>query len=170
MAKLAQIEIRNRRAPQRPAWLALLGQIVSSFDDVPMPMHAPRCTTRRSCSIGTAFCSDTSSPLPGCRLMFCMKFPRPSRHRQLRALHENSITSDMPPPWTRFRRKQRAIKTKSAELACDIDILRSLKKSDVRTPDRRLRLWVIEQKAARLTGRTSTRSCVPASSGCSPTN
>jgi len=28
-----------------------------------------------------------------------------------------------------------AIKAKSAELACDIDILRSLKKSDIRTPD-----------------------------------
>jgi beta-galactosidase len=40
-----------------------------------------------------------------------------------------------------------AIKAKSAEQACEIDMLRSLKKSDIRTPDGDTGFWVIEQKA-----------------------
>src|SRR5208283_4165612 len=43
-----------------------------------------------------------------------------------------------------------AIKTKSSELACDIDILRSLKKSDIKTPDGDCGFWVIEQKAGQV--------------------
>jgi beta-galactosidase len=40
-----------------------------------------------------------------------------------------------------------AIKSKSAELACEIDMLRSLKKTDIRTPDGDNGFWVMEQKA-----------------------
>ena len=40
-----------------------------------------------------------------------------------------------------------AIKAKSAELACEIDMLRSLKKSGIRTPDGDDGFWVMEQKA-----------------------
>jgi beta-galactosidase len=40
-----------------------------------------------------------------------------------------------------------AIKTKSAELACEIDMLRSLKKDDVRSPGGGTGFWVMEQKA-----------------------
>ena len=43
-----------------------------------------------------------------------------------------------------------AIKAKSAELACDIDILRSLKKSKIRMPDGNSGFWVIEQKAGQV--------------------
>src|SRR5439155_4195945 len=39
------------------------------------------------------------------------------------------------------------IKSKSAELACEIDMLRSLKKAGIRTPDGETGFWVIEQKA-----------------------
>src|SRR4029453_8184490 len=42
------------------------------------------------------------------------------------------------------------IKTKSAELACEIDMLRSLKKEGVRTPDGDVGFWVIEQKAGQV--------------------
>jgi beta-galactosidase len=42
------------------------------------------------------------------------------------------------------------IKSKSAELAAEIDILRSLKKTDVRTPDGDYGFWVIEQKAGQV--------------------
>src|SRR5205823_8556415 len=44
-----------------------------------------------------------------------------------------------------------ALKTKSAELACEIDMLRSLKKTDIRTPDGDRGFWVIEQKAGNVT-------------------
>src|SRR5437868_5296394 len=40
-----------------------------------------------------------------------------------------------------------AIRAKSAEQACEIDMLRSLKKSDIRTPDGDNGFWVMEQKA-----------------------
>ena len=43
-----------------------------------------------------------------------------------------------------------AIKTKAAELAAEIDILRSLKKTEVRTPDDDYGFWVIEQKAGQV--------------------
>ncbi len=40
-----------------------------------------------------------------------------------------------------------SIKAKSSELACEIDMLRSLKKSGIRTPDGDTGFWVMEQKA-----------------------
>ncbi|HSY10241.1 MAG TPA: beta-galactosidase trimerization domain-containing protein, partial [Candidatus Dormibacteraeota bacterium] len=43
-----------------------------------------------------------------------------------------------------------AIKSKCAELSCDIDILRSLKKSDIKMPDGDCGFWVIEQKAGQV--------------------
>src|SRR5437868_14416307 len=43
-----------------------------------------------------------------------------------------------------------AIKAKSAELACEIDMLRSLKKADIRTPDGESGLRVLEQKAGKV--------------------
>jgi beta-galactosidase len=39
------------------------------------------------------------------------------------------------------------LKAKSAELACEIDMLRSLKKTGIRTPDGDTGFWVMEQKA-----------------------
>jgi beta-galactosidase len=44
-----------------------------------------------------------------------------------------------------------ALKPKSAELACEIDMLRSLKKSGIRTPDDDAGFWVMEQKAGNVT-------------------
>jgi beta-galactosidase len=44
-----------------------------------------------------------------------------------------------------------AIKSKSAELACEIDMLRSLKKTGIRAPDGDTGFWVIEQKAGNVT-------------------
>ncbi|HEX7576831.1 MAG TPA: beta-galactosidase trimerization domain-containing protein, partial [Verrucomicrobiae bacterium] len=42
------------------------------------------------------------------------------------------------------------MKAKSAELACDIDMLRSLKKADVRTPDGDCGFWAMEQKVGQV--------------------
>src|SRR6185295_9249109 len=42
------------------------------------------------------------------------------------------------------------IHSKSAENACEIDMLRSLKKTDVHTPDGDPGFWCIEQKAAQV--------------------
>ncbi|MEI9864384.1 MAG: beta-galactosidase [Limisphaerales bacterium] len=40
-----------------------------------------------------------------------------------------------------------SLKAKSSDLACEIDMLRSLKKSGIRTPDGDSGFWVMEQKA-----------------------
>ena len=40
-----------------------------------------------------------------------------------------------------------AIKSRSSELACEIDMMRSLKKSSIWTPEGDCGFWVIEQKA-----------------------
>jgi hypothetical protein len=61
-------------------------------------------------------------------------------------------------------------KAENRRTACDIDMLRSLKKTGVKTPDGDAASGRWNKKSARSTGRTSTRSCGPASSGCSPTS
>ena len=43
-----------------------------------------------------------------------------------------------------------AVKAKAAELACDLDMLRSLKKTDIRTPDGEVGFWAMEQKAGQV--------------------
>jgi beta-galactosidase len=42
------------------------------------------------------------------------------------------------------------VKAKTAELACDIDMLRSLKKTDIKTPDGDCGFWAMEQKVGQV--------------------
>ena len=42
------------------------------------------------------------------------------------------------------------IKSKSSEMACELDMMRSLKKKDIKTPDGDEGFWVIEQKAGQV--------------------
>ncbi|MGA2029893.1 MAG: beta-galactosidase, partial [Verrucomicrobiota bacterium] len=42
------------------------------------------------------------------------------------------------------------VKAKTAELACDIDLLRSLKKSEIKTPDGDCGFWAMEQKVGQV--------------------
>ncbi len=132
--------------------LRYLSQVVTSFDQVPMPMRAPTSHNPALLLDWARFSSDTVVAFIG---------------MQADVLRE--LTPDIPVT-TNLRAFQRrfdhfdvakvldfvsvesnaAIKTKSAELACDIDILRSLKKDDIRTPDGDCGFWVIEQKAGQV--------------------
>ncbi len=127
-------------------------QVVSSFDEVPMPMYAPTAHNPALLLDWYRFSSDA-----------IIAFAR----MQADALRD--LTPDIPVT-TNLRALQRkfdhfdlaevldfvsvesnaAIKSKSSELACDIDILRSLKKENVRTPDGDCGFWVIEQKAGQV--------------------
>jgi len=125
------------------------GQVVRSFNDVPMPMAAPTVHNPALVQDWCRFCSDT-----------IVQFVR----MQTDLLHELSpkcpVTTNLRPLLHRFDHfdvaevidfvsieSTAAIKAKSAELACEIDMLRSLKKTDVRTPEGDAGFWVMEQKA-----------------------
>ncbi|HWY74033.1 MAG TPA: beta-galactosidase, partial [Verrucomicrobiae bacterium] len=112
-------------------------QIVNDWEQVPMPMAAPTLHNPSLMLDWMRFSSDT-----------ILAFVR----MQAEALHE--LTPNCPVT-TNLRALQRrfdhfdvaevldfvavdsnaAIKSKSSELACDLDMLRSLKKTGVRTPD-----------------------------------
>ena len=133
--------------------LCYLGQVVSSFDDVPMPMSAPMPHNPALLLDWYRFCSDA-----------IVAFVR----MQADVLHKLSpnhpVTVNLRAPYHRrfdhfdmaaavdfiSVESNPAIKTIFAELACDIDILRSLKKTDAKAPDGDSGFWVIEQKTGQI--------------------
>jgi len=125
------------------------GQVVTSWDEVPMPMTAPTHHNPALVLDWCRFCSDT-----------IVQFVK----MQADLLHEITprcpVTTNLRPLLHRFDHFDVAevidfvsiestavLKAKSAELACDIDMLRSLKKTGIRTPDGDTGFWVMEQKA-----------------------
>jgi beta-galactosidase len=125
------------------------GQVVTSWDQVPMPMHAPAAHNPALVLDWCRFCSDT-----------IVQFAK----MQADVLHELTpdcpVTTNLRPLIHRFDHFDLAeaidfvsiestasIKAKSSELACEIDMLRSLKKTGVRAPDGDTGFWVMEQKA-----------------------
>lgn len=143
-AKYETVEALNEKMGLRH-W----GQVVSAFDQVPMPMTAPTAHNPALVLDWCRFCSDT-----------IVQFVK----MQADILREHSphpVTTNLRPLLHRFDHfdlaevidfvsieSTAAIKAKSAELACEIDMLRSLKKSGIRTPDGEdSGFWVMEQKA-----------------------
>jgi beta-galactosidase len=129
------------------------GQVVTRWDQVPMPMHAPAAHNPALVLDWCRFCSDT-----------IVQFTK----MQAEVLHEltpdRPVTTNLRPLIHRFDHFDLAeaidfvsiestasIKSKSSELACEIDMLRSLKKDGIRTPDGDTGFWVMEQKAGNVT-------------------
>ena len=125
------------------------GQIVANWSQVPMPMAAPTVHNPALVLDWCRFCSDT-----------IVQFVK----MQADLLHQLTpkcpVTTNLRPLLHRFDHfdvaevidfvsieSTAALRPKSAELACEIDMLRSLKKSDIRTPDGDTGFWVMEQKA-----------------------
>ncbi len=125
------------------------GQVVTRWDQVPMPMAAPTIHNPALVLNWCRFCSDT-----------IVQFVKV----QADILHEISpncpVTTNLRPLLHRFDHFDLAevidfvsiesagvLKARSAELACEIDMLRSLKKTGIRTPDGDKGFWVMEQKA-----------------------
>jgi beta-galactosidase len=123
-------------------------QVVTAFNQVPMPMAAPTAHNPALVVDWCRFCSDT-----------IVQFIK----MQADILHEltpHPVTTNLRPLVHRFDHfdladvidfvsieSTAALKAKSSELACEIDVLRSLKKGDIRTPDGEPGFWVMEQKA-----------------------
>jgi len=128
------------------------GQTVSSFDEVPMPMHAPTTHNPALLLDWNRFCSDALVAFARMQAEVLHEHcPNVPVTVNLRALSRKFDHFDMASVVDFVSvESNAAIKSKSAELACDIDILRSLKKSDIRTPDGDVGFWVIEQKAGQV--------------------
>lgn len=129
--------------------LRFWGQVVGAFEDVPMPMDAPAPHNPALILDWRRFCSDT-----------LVAFVR----MQAEILHEITphapVTHNLRPMTRLFDHFDLAgaldfvgmessanIKAKSAENACGLDLMRSLKKDGIRTPDGEPGFWLVEQKA-----------------------
>jgi beta-galactosidase len=125
------------------------GQVVSAWDQVPMPMTAPTLHNPGLVLDWCRFCSDT-----------IVQFIKMQAAVLREASPQCPITTNLRPLLHRFDHfdvaeaidfvsieSTAALKARSAELACEIDMLRSLKKTEVRTPNGDTGFWVMEQKA-----------------------
>lgn len=129
------------------------GQVVRAFDEVPMPMAAPTAHNPALVLDWCRFCSDT-----------IVQFIRMQAEILKEASPQCSITTNLRPLIHKFDHfdaaevldfvsveSTAALRAKSAEIACEIDMLRSLKKCDIKAPDSNCGFWVMEQKAGNVT-------------------
>ena len=127
-------------------------QVVTKWEDVPMPMAAPTLHNPSLMVDWMRFSSDT--------IVAFVKM-------QADVLHELTpncpVTSNLRALYRRFDHfdvasvldfvavdSNATIKSRSSELACELDMLRSLKKTNIKTPDGSEGFWVIEQKAGQV--------------------
>ncbi len=125
------------------------GQVVTAWDQVPMPMSAPTVHNPALVLDWSRFCSDT--------IVQFIKMQADLLHQ---LTPQCPVTTNLRPLTHRFDHfdvaevldfvsieSTAAVRPKSAELACEIDMLRSLKKAGIRSPDGDAGFWVIEHKA-----------------------
>ena len=129
--------------------LRFWGQVVSTFDEVPMPMVAPTLHNPALLVDWMRFCSDTVIAYARMQVNLLREItPGIPTTQNLRALTRNFDHFDMAEVIDFVSLDSNAaIRARSAELASEIDITRSLKKANIRTPDGEEGFWVIEQKA-----------------------
>jgi beta-galactosidase len=128
------------------------GQVAGSFEEVPMPMYAPTSHNPALMLDWYRFSSDVVIAFVRMQAGVLRELtPDIPLTTNLRALARKFDHFDLAEVLDFVSvESNAAIKAKSAELACDIDILRSLKKTGVRTPDGDYGFWVIEQKAGQV--------------------
>jgi beta-galactosidase len=132
--------------------LRYCGQIVSSFEEVPMPMVAPAAHNPALSLDWHRFCSDTIIAFVQMQADVLREHcPDHPVTVNLRALNRKFDHFDMAGVVDFVSiETNAAMKAKSSELSCDIDILRSLKKTGIKTPDGDCGFWAIEQKAGQV--------------------
>ena len=125
------------------------GQIVSAWNQVPMPMYAPAVHNPALVLDWNRFCSDTIVQFVGMQAEILRKItPDRPITTNLRALKHRFDHFDLAEVLDFVSvESTAAIRTKPSEIACEIDMLRSLKKENVKTPDGDTGFWVMEQKA-----------------------
>jgi beta-galactosidase len=125
------------------------GQVITSFEQVPMPKHAPTLHNPALIIDWMRFSSDTLVAYARMQTNLLHELtPNIPVTQNLRALTRDFDHFDMAETMDFVSLDSNAaIRNKSAELAAEIDIVRSLKKSNIRTPGGECGFWVIEQKA-----------------------
>ena len=143
-AKYETIERLNERMGLRH-W----GQIVSAWSQVPMPMSAPTQHNPALVLDWRRFCSDTIVQFVKMQAEILREItPNHPVTTNLRALRHRFDHFDLAEVIDFVSvESTAAIKAKPSEIACEIDMLRSLKKTGIRTPDGDNGFWVMEQKA-----------------------
>jgi beta-galactosidase len=128
-------------------------QVVSAWNEVPMPMVAPTVHNPALVLDWNRFCSDTIVQFVGMQAEILRKLtPDRPITTNLRALRHRFDHFDLANILDFVSiESTAAIKTRPADLACEIDMLRSLKKDDIKTPDGDAGFWVMEQKAGNVT-------------------
>jgi beta-galactosidase len=132
----------------RQLGLYYLGQVVSSFDDVPMPMRAPTPHNPALMLDWARFSSDTVVAFINMQAEALRALtPDMPITTNLRAFQRRFDHFDVGKILDFVSMESNAVaRTKAAELACEIDLIRSLKKEDIQTPDGDTGFWAIEQK------------------------
>lgn len=130
--------------------LRFWGQTVREWNEVPMPMRAPTVHNPSLLTDWRRFSSDTCVAFVRMQAEVLRELtPRLPLTTNIRAFSTRIDQFDLAEVLDFVSINSNAtIKSKSSENACEIDLLRSLKKSGIRTPDGESGFWCIEQKAA----------------------
>jgi beta-galactosidase len=129
------------------------GQVVAKWDEVPMPMPASAVHNPALVLDWRRFCSDSIVQYVRMQADLLHELtPQCPVTTNLRPLTPGLDYFDLAEVLDFVSIESSAgIKARSAELACEIDLLRSLKKTGIRTPDDDPGFWVIEQQAGTMT-------------------
>jgi beta-galactosidase len=128
------------------------GQVVAKWEDVPMPQHAPTLHNPALMLDWMRFSSDTIVAFVKMQADILHELtPNAPVTSNLRALYRRFDHFDVAEVLDFVSVDNNAtIKSRSSETACELDMLRSLKKTDVRMPGNDLGFWSIEQKAGQV--------------------
>lgn len=125
------------------------GQVVTSWNQVPMPMAAPTQHNPALVLDWNRFGSDTIVQFVKTQadLLHTITPDKPVT-TNLRALRHRFDHFDLAEALDFVSIEANPVaKNKPSDIACEIDMLRSLKKTGIRTPDGDAGFWVMEQKA-----------------------
>ncbi|MBC8001169.1 MAG: beta-galactosidase [Opitutaceae bacterium] len=125
------------------------GQLVTDFSQVPMPQIAPTVHNPALVLDWMRFSSDTIVAFIRMQADLLRELtPKAPVTTNLRALTRHFDHFDMAEILDFVSIDSNAtVKSRAAENACEIDMMRSLKKTGIRAPDGEEGFWVIEQKA-----------------------
>jgi beta-galactosidase len=128
------------------------GQIVTDWNQIPMPRHAPTLHNPALALDWMRFSSDTILAFVKMQVDLLHELtPNCPVTTNLRALRRGFDHFDVAQALDFVAVDSNAtIKTKSSELAGELDMMRSLKKTGIKMPDGEEGFWVIEQKAGQV--------------------
>jgi beta-galactosidase len=132
--------------------LRFWGQTVTAWDQVPMPMYAPAMHNPALLLDWNRFSSDTMVQFVKMQAdLLHERCPQLPVTVTMRAFLRQYDHFDMADAVDFVSIESNVVmKAKTAELACDIDMLRSLKKADIRAPEGDCGFWAMEQKVGQV--------------------